>query len=226
MDSIPGVLLGAGGSERFGSEKLLARLPTGERLFERALRVHLQSHLSPLALVVSPNLLKTIMENQGIFSFSGTRIAKKGDQWYSFSCRWGGGRLAINENFKKGMSSSMHKGLTCLTDEEKAGGVLISLADLPFLTPQTINFLINEFLKEKVGMLLPVFNGTTGHPVIVDMDRFKDEINQIRGDVGLRVLMDKFRGAVKRIPWHDDSVTRDVDTSEDLERLEGDQIGY
>ncbi len=224
MEPIPGVLLGAGGSERFGSEKLLALLPTGERLLEKALRVHLQSHISPLVLVVSPNLRKTIMGNTDTFSSSGLVVGKRIDQWYSFSCRWGGGRLVTNENFKEGMSSSIHKGLTCLADEEKACGVLISLADLPFLTPETINFLINEFLKEKMGMLVPVFNGTTGHPVIVDIDRFEDEINQVAGDVGLRDLMHKFPEAVKTIPWHNDSVTRDVDTSGDLERLEGDQI--
>ncbi len=220
MEPIPGVLLGAGGSERFGSEKLFALLPTGERLLERALRVHLQSHISPLVLVVSPNLRKTITGNTDTFSFSDLAVGKKVDQWFSFSCRWGGGRLVANENFKKGMSSSIHKGLTCLTDEEKACGVLISLADLPFLTPQTINFLINEFLKEKMGMLLPVFNGTTGHPVIVDIDRFKNEINQITGDVGLRNLMHKFPKAVKRIPWQDDSVIYDIDTPKDLKRLE------
>lgn len=220
MEPIPGVLLGAGGSERFGSEKLFALLPTGERLLERALRVHLQSHISPLVLVVSPNLRKTITGNTDTFSFSGLAVGKKVDQWFSFSCRWGGGRLVANENFKKGMSSSIHKGLTCLTDEEKACGVLISLADLPFLTPQTINFLINEFRKEKMGMLLPVFNGTTGHPVIVDIDRFKNEINQITGDVGLRGLMHKFPEAVKRIPWQDVSVIYDIDTPKDLKRLE------
>ena len=221
MESIPGVLLGAGGSERFGSEKLFVLLPTGERLLERALRVHLQSHISPLILVVSPNLRKIITGNTDTFSFSSLAVGKKVDHWFSFSCRWGEGRLVANENFKKGMSSSIHKGLSCLTDEEKTSGVLISLADLPFLIPQTINFLINEFLKEKMGMLLPVFNGTTGHPVIVDIDRFKNEINQITGDVGLRVLMHKFPEAVKRILWLDDSVIYDIDTPKDLERLEG-----
>lgn len=220
MEPIPGVLLGAGGSERFGSEKLFALLPTGERLLERALRVHLQSHISPLVLVVSPNLRKTITGNTDTFSFSGLAVGKKVDHWFSFSCRWGGGRLVANENFKKGMSSSIHKGLTCLTDEEKACGVLISLADLPFLIPQTINFLINEFLKEKIGMLLPVFKGTTGHPVIVDIDRFKNEINQITGDAGLRGLMHKFPEAVKRILWQDDSVIYDIDTPKNLKRLE------
>ncbi|MBW2340880.1 MAG: nucleotidyltransferase family protein [Deltaproteobacteria bacterium] len=223
MEPIPGVVLGAGGSERFGSEKLLALLPTGERLLERALRVHLQSHISPLVLVVSPNLRKTIMGITDTFSSSGLKVGKRIHQWYCFSCRWGGGRLVTNENFEKGMSSSIHKGLTCLTDEEKACGVLISLADLPFLAPQTINFLINKFLEEKMGMLVPVFNGTTGHPVIVDIDRFKHEINHITGDVGLKDLMHKFPEAVKRLPWHNDSVTRDIDTSGDLERLEGDQ---
>ncbi|MBW2333709.1 MAG: nucleotidyltransferase family protein, partial [Deltaproteobacteria bacterium] len=207
-------------SERFGSEKLFALLPTGERLLERALRVHLQSHISPLVLVVSPNLRKTITGNTDTFSFSGLAVGKKVDHWFSFSCRWGGGRLVANENFKKGMSSSIHKGLTCLTDEEKACGVLISLADLPFLIPQTINFLINEFLKEKIGMLLPVFKGTTGHPVIVDIDRFKNEINQITGDAGLRGLMHKFPEAVKRILWQDDSVIYDIDTPKNLKRLE------
>ena len=221
MESIPGVLLGAGGSERFGSEKLFALLPTGERLLERALRVHLQSHISPLILVVSPNLRKIITGNTETFSFSSLAVGKKVDHCFSFSCRWGEGRLVANENFKKGMSSSIHKGLSCLTDEEKACGVLISPADLPFLIPQTINFFINEFLKEKMGILLPVFNGTTGHPVIVDIDRFKNEINQITGDVGLRGLINKFPEAVKRIPWQDDSVIYDIDTPKDLKRLEG-----
>jgi molybdenum cofactor cytidylyltransferase len=219
MESIPGILLGAGGSERFGSEKLLARLPTGEGLLERALRVHLQSRISPLVVVVSPNLRKTITENTGVFSFSGMAVGKRIDQWYSFSCRWGTGRLVTNENRKTGMSSSIHKGLGCLTDEEKARGVLISLADLPFLTPRTINFLINEFRKKKVGMLLPVFNGTTGHPVIFDMALFKDDIDGIEGDIGLRVLIRNYPERVTRIPWHDDSITWDVDTPRDLERL-------
>jgi CTP:molybdopterin cytidylyltransferase MocA len=220
MESIPGVLLGAGGSERFGSEKLFALLPTGERLLERALRVHLQSHISPLILVVSPNLRKIITGNMDTFSFSSLAVGEKVDNCLSFSCRWGEGRLVTNENFKKGMSSSIHKGLSCLTEEEKTCGVLISLMDLPFLIPQTINFLINEFLKEKMGILLPVFNGAPGHPVIVDIDRFKTEINQITGDVGLRGLMHKFPEAVKRILWMDDSVIYDIDTPEDLERLE------
>ena len=77
MEPIPGVLLGAGGSARFGSEKLFALLPTGERLLERALRVHLQSHISPLVLVVSPNLRKTITGNTDTFSFSGLAVGKR-----------------------------------------------------------------------------------------------------------------------------------------------------
>jgi CTP:molybdopterin cytidylyltransferase MocA len=220
MEPIPGVLLGAGGSERFGSEKLFSLLPTGERLLERALRVHLQSHISPLVLVVSPNLQKTITGNTNTFSSSGLAVGKKVDHWFSFSCKWGGGRLIINEDFHTGMSSSIKKGVSCLKDEEKAGGLVVSLADLPLLSSETINFFIQKFLKERVGFLLPVFDDITGHPVIVDFNRFKNDIAKLRGDVGLRSLLTQYPKAVKKIPWQDDSVIWDIDTPKDLKRLE------
>jgi len=221
MESIPCILLGAGSSERFGSEKLLTLLPSGETLLERALMVHLHSQISPLIVVVSPNLGKIIMEDTGILSFSRIRIGKRIGPWYAFSCRWGRGRLVINENSREGISSSIQKGLTCLKDEDKPNGLLISLSDLPLLTPETINFFIKKFLEEKIGLLLPSFNDTTGHPVIVDINRFKNDIGKLRGDLGLRILIKKYPKMVKKIPWKDDSVTGDIDTPKDLERLNG-----
>lgn len=217
--SIPGILLGAGISKRFGSDKLLSLLPTGETLFERALRVHLQSQISPLIVVVSPDLGEIIRENTEILSFSGIVIKKRIDTWYTFSCRWGEGRLVINENFQEGMSTSIQKGIGCLKAEEKAGGLLISLSDLPLLSPETVNFFIEKFLEQRAGMLLPVFNGITGHPVIVDINRFKDDISNIKGDAGLRILIEQYPRVVKKIPWSDDSVTWDIDTPQDLKRL-------
>ena len=221
MEYIPGILLGAGSSERFGSEKLLTLLPSGETLLERALKVHLHSQISPLIVVVSPNLGEIIRENTGMLSFSRMRIVKRVGPWYAFSCRWGRGRLVINENSREGISSSIQRGLSCLTNEEMAGGLLISLSDLPLLAPETINFFIKKFLEEKIGFLLPVFNDTTGHPVIVDINRFKDDISKIKGNVGLRILIKKYPKVVKKIPWKDDSVTWDIDTPKDLERLNG-----
>jgi len=219
VESIPGILLSAGSSIRFGSEKLLAVLPTGGTLLERALRVHLQSQISPLILVVSPFLGKIIFEKAKILSFSRIAIEKEVGPWYAFSSRWGRGRLVINPNPKQGISSSIHKGVSCLKDGEKDNGVLISLADLPYLRCETINFLIKKFLEKRGGVLFPVFNGVTGHPVIVDMNRFEADIGKIKGDVGLRVLIKKYPGMVKRIPWKDDSVIWDIDEPRDLEGL-------
>jgi molybdenum cofactor cytidylyltransferase len=219
MRSIPGILLAAGGSERFGSEKLLAILPSGERLLERALKVHMPSKISPLVVVVSPNLGNIIRGHAGLFSFSNLIIGKRANGWHTFSSRWGGGRLVINEDFQKGMSSSIHKGLSCLNDEERGNGVLISLSDLPLLTAETIDFFIEKFFEEKIGILVPVFNDTTGHPVIFDMALFKEDIAGIEGDAGLRGLIRNYPERVTKLPWHDNSVTWDVDTPLDLERL-------
>jgi len=217
--SIPGILLGAGNSMRFGSDKLLTLLPTGERLFERTLRVHLKSQISPLIVVVSPNLGKIIRKTTDMLSFSGMITQKRVGTWHTFSCRWGEGRLVINENFQEGISTSIQKGIDCLKDEERAGGLLISLSDLPLLSHETVNFFIEKFLEQKAGILLPVFNGSTGHPVIVDINRFKNDINSIKGDVGLRALIKRYPKVVRKIPWSDDSVTWDIDTPQDLERL-------
>ena len=221
MKPIPGILLGAGGSERFGSEKLLARLETGELLVERALRVHLQSNLSRLIFVTSPNLGATISKEPGLFSYSHMVVEKKEDHWFTFSCIWGRGRFVINENSQEGMSSSILCGLRCLKKSEKAVGALISLADLPLLSPETIDYLINEFQEETIGMLVPVFNGITGHPVIIDINRFHRDISRIKGDVGLKILMEKYSKEVRKITWSDDSVIRDIDTKSDLEKLTG-----
>jgi molybdenum cofactor cytidylyltransferase len=218
MRSIAGILLAAGGSERFGSEKLLTQLPSGERLLERALKVHLLSSISPLILVVSPSL-GSLIEEGAVFSASKLSIGKRVNGRHTFSSQWGGGRLVINEDFQKGMSSSIHKGLSCLKHDERGNGVLISLSDLPLLTTETIDFFVEKFFEEKIGILVPVFNDATGHPVIFDMALFKEDIASIEGDAGLRVLIRNYPEWVTRVPWYDDSVTWDVDTPLDLERL-------
>ena len=218
MKSIPGLLLSAGSSERFGHEKLLAPLPTGEKLVERSVREHITSQVFPLIVVVSPNLEKTIMSHPQLLSCSKMVIEDKVDQWRAFSCRWGRGRLITNEDHRQGISSSIRAGLSCLMDEERAPGILISLADLPFLTAETINVLVNKYLRAGVGVLAPVFEGVTGHPVIVDVNRFQDDINKFTGDTGLRGLLKKYPEEVKMVSWHDDSVTFDIDTPRDLEK--------
>ena len=146
-------------------------------------------------------------------------MKKTAVRWYSFSSQWGRGRMAINEDFRQGISSSIKKGISCLKSGEKENGILISLADLPLLTSETINLFINTFFEQRTGILVPVFNGTTGHPVIYDNTIFKNDISTIKGDVGLRFLIEKYPKLVKKIPWHDDSVTWDIDTPQDLERL-------
>jgi CTP:molybdopterin cytidylyltransferase MocA len=221
MKSAPGILLSSGMSTRFGSKKLLFSLPTGETLLERAIGIHLQSRIDPLIVVVSPTLGTIIGQKPEIFSFSKLTIKKSRTPWDTFSCKWGSGRLIINENFNTGMSSSIKKGVGCLTEKEKAGGLVVSLADMPLLSSETINFFITKFFNERVGFLLPVFNDITGHPVIVDFKRFENDVYKLKGDVGLRFLLTQYPKAVKKIPWKDDSVIFDIDTPKDLKRLKG-----
>ncbi|MFW6147134.1 MAG: nucleotidyltransferase family protein [Thermodesulfobacteriota bacterium] len=219
MQSISGILLAAGTSERFGSDKLLAMLSKDERLLERALRIHLQSRIRPLVVVLSAHLKQMLVDQPDIVSVAKLAIGETLYGQHTFSCQWGTGRLAANDNPQLGMSSSIHVGLNSLTNDEKSNGVAISLADLPLLTPETIDSLIDEFLAKPIGIVLPVYNGRTGHPVIIDIHRFQTDIHKIEGDVGLRGIIEQHPEEVQKVPWHDDSVIQDIDSSADLERL-------
>lgn len=219
MRCMSGILLAAGGSERFGSDKLLAMLPKGERLIETALKVHLQSRIRPLMVVISLHLQRMLLDHPELLSRSKLVLVENVYGRYTFSCQWGTGQMVTNETPQRGMASSIHVGLNSLTEEEKAAGVVISLADLPLLTPETINALIDQFLLQGAGMLLPAFKNRTGHPVIIDVHRFREHIHQIEGDVGLREIIRKHPEEVKTIPWPDDSVIQDIDTPADIERL-------
>jgi len=219
MPYISGILLAAGSSKRFGSDKLLAMLSKDERLIERALRIHLQSRIRPLIVVLSLHLKQMLLDQPDIVSVAKLAAGEEKYDQHTFTCQWGTGRLVANENPQLGMSSSIHVGLNSLTDEEKSAGVVISLADLPLLTPETINCLIDEFLSKPIGMVLPVYNSRTGHPVIIDIHRFRTDVHQIEGDVGLRGIIKQHPEEVQTIPWHNDSVIRDIDVPSDLERF-------
>jgi len=219
MQHIPGILLAAGSSRRFGSDKLLAMLSNNETLLERALRIHLQSRIRPLIVVLSLHLTQMLLNQPDIVSLAKLAVGKASYGQHTFSCQWGTGRLAANKNPQLGMSSSIHVGLNSLTDDEKADGIVISLADLPLLTAETINFLIDEFVSKPRGIVLPVYNSRTGHPVIIDFHRFRTDIHEITGDVGLRGVIEQHPEEVQTVPWHNDSVIRDIDIPGDLERF-------
>ena len=63
---------------------------------------------------------------------------------------------------------------------------------------------------------MPIIEGAAGNPVLFDRQVF-DELAQLEGDVGGRVLFDKFK--TREVTWEDQSTQQDIDTPEDYQRI-------
>jgi molybdenum cofactor cytidylyltransferase len=129
-----------------------------------------------------------------------------------------GVQYAINEDYRRGMLSSVKAGLALLSPNEDAA--LIALVDQPMITKEIIDGLIAAFGSGDKGIALPTCQGKRGHPIIISSKYF-EEIMQLDEDSpeGLRQFIDGRRGDTLEVPVSTPAVIEDIDLPEDYERL-------
>jgi len=188
---ISAILLGAGESKRMGFDKL--SLPWGKKtVLERCIQTLLRSRVREVVIVRG-------LRSRGVRNtFHGEKI-----------------KIVTNPHPAGGMSSSIRRGLQAVGPE--SDGILIALGDQPFLKTRTINALIRIFDREKERIIVPAFQGRTGHPVIFHK-AYKKELMNLKGDVGGKSIIEKHRGDVRVVKVRSIGVVRDVDTWQDYEK--------
>ena len=124
-------------------------------------------------------------------------------------------KVVENREYERGMSTSIHAGLLAVRAESEA--ILVALADQPLVKPSTIQLLLDEYRRLKPGIVIPVFQGFRGNPVLVHK-RFFPELMQIHGDIGCRAIFGRHPDDIHRVEVSDPGVLVDIDTPEDLEK--------
>ena len=119
------------------------------------------------------------------------------------------------------MSASIGLGVDALTDMARA--VLITPADHPAIHSETIGLLMEKW-RGGAKLIQPEFQGKGGHPVLIDLS-YRDELNCLDSDAGLRGFFQKHRADVLRLPVDSPFVARDMDTWEDYCALHEDVFG-
>jgi molybdenum cofactor cytidylyltransferase len=114
-----------------------------------------------------------------------------------------------NDNYKEGMLSSVKCGLRNVPSGTRA--VMVFQGDQPLITPEVINSVIKAYLSSEKGIVIPVFNNRRGHPVLIDT-KYRDEIEQLNTDKGLRSLAYKFPDDVLEVLTDESGILRDFDT--------------
>ena len=187
---ISAILLGAGESKRMGFDKL--SLPWGKKtVLERCFETLLQSRVQEVVIVRS-------LRNSGVKnSFHRKEI-----------------KMVTNPHPAGGMSTSIRKGLQAISPG--SDGFLIALGDQPFLKTRTINVLIRAFEAGEGRIIVPSFEGRTGHPVIFHK-AYKKELMNLKGDAGGRSVVERHREDVRVVRVKSIGVVKDVDTWQDYE---------
>jgi molybdenum cofactor cytidylyltransferase len=129
-----------------------------------------------------------------------------------------GVQFAINKDYRQGMLTSIKTGLAMLSPN--SDGFLLALVDQPMIDSGLINRLIAAFEKGDKGIVVPVYDGKWGHPVIVSTT-YVEEILQIddASPEGMRGFILKHRSDVLEIPVQTSAILEDIDLPEDYARL-------
>ncbi|MGR8932188.1 MAG: nucleotidyltransferase family protein [Gammaproteobacteria bacterium] len=187
MKKIVGILLAAGASRRFGSDKLTRALPGGTPIAIQACR-HLLAGSDEVIAVIRP-----------------------GNELLAKELTAEGASVAICVNADSGMGISLAFGVET---RPEADGWLIALADMPWIKPSTI-CLVSDTIRSGALISAPAFRGRRGHPVGFSR-HLRDDLIHLTGDTGAKKLIQSHRQQLHLIECDDAGIHRDVDFPEDL----------
>jgi molybdenum cofactor cytidylyltransferase len=195
------IILAAGESRRMGFPKALLPYPrpdgTESTFLERLLDVMSRSRAEPVVVVLGHDAAR-------IRSAIGNVSA-------------GRARLVVNERYREGMLTSILAGIDAV-EESSAEGALILPVDHPDVSPEIVDLLIDRFERSQNPIVLPVFRGRRGHPVLLSREVFP-EIRRAPESVGARQVVWDHQEDLLEVEVQDPGVGLDVDTPGDYRSL-------
>lgn len=205
-EPLAGIILAAGGSQRFGRPKQMLAW-RGQPFVRAVAKTALEAGLSPVVVVTGAH-----------------------DEQITAAVQDLPVQIAYNREWESGQASSIRAGISSLITprseassdssplhgEENPGGAIFLLADQPQVTPTILHALMEEHAATLAPVIAPMVLDRRANPVLFDRITFPD-LMKLEGDVGGRAIFSKYR--VTYLPWHDDALLLDVDTPEHYQRL-------
>ena len=124
--------------------------------------------------------------------------------------------IVYNENYDKGMFSSIQKGLRAI--DETVDAFYMQPVDIPLIKVQSLECLYEAYERERKGVIYPTFLGRKGHPPLIDM-KYKEQILVSDGEGGLKKVLETFNDDALHVNVSDQTVLMDMDTQKDYINL-------
>lgn len=182
--------MAAGASRRLGSPKQL--LPWKKsNLLNHCIRQCLKVDIASIYLIVGAN--REIVEEQ---LMSGNYT------------------LLYNKEWEEGMGSSIRTFVQSI-DTETYDGVLILVADQPFLTGKLLHAFFETIQVGKKQLIISKYDKGKGPPSYFSYHYF-DDLLKLKGDDGAKSIIKKNKDGITFIPFPKGNI--DIDREEDVEK--------
>ncbi len=192
---VAGMLLAAGAGQRLGGPKALVKLG-GIPLTERGLGTLRGGGCRPVMVVLGA---------------AATEVRR--------DCRLGDAVVVVNDAWSEGMGGSVRAGLA-QARRSGAPAVLVLPVDQPLVTPALAARLIGSW-REGAVAAVATYGGEMSSPVLLDRSLWAPVELHAVGDVGARAFLRSNPGVVTPVACDDVGDPADIDTEDDLRRLEG-----
>jgi molybdenum cofactor cytidylyltransferase len=191
MRVIDTVILAAGSSRRLGFNKLFLSV-NGEPVLTRTLRTFLDLPIGTIFVV-------TGYERERVeHLLKGAPVV-----------------LVHNSSFEQGMATSVRAVLPFLDADH---GLFLHLGDKPFVKRETLGKMIESFAGKTHPIIIPVYQGQKGHPVLIDVMPYLDEMRILEGDTALKPIIEKHSQDILYVEG-DEGILLDLDTDGDIDLL-------
>ena len=191
IPKISGIILAAGLSTRMGEPKQL--LPFRDStIIETVIDNLLGSKLSEVIVVVGheADKIQTCIQHKPV-------------------------KIVFNPDYREGMLTSAQYGVGSIS--ASADAFAMTLVDLPLITPDLVDMVIEAYIQAEGGIAVPSYNYRRGHPVIFDR-RYADDILGLDGNSGgVRSLYKKYADDIQYVTVDTDRVLTDIDYRQDYE---------
>lgn len=194
METITAIILAAGRSQRMGERNKLLLPFRGKTVLESVLDTVVFLPFREILVVTGHDsaAIQKILQNYPL-------------------------KRVHNPDFRRGMSTSLKKGLSAA--DPGAAGFLVCLADMPLLTATLLVELSNRFTAAPgPAIVAPAYRGRRGNPVLFSR-HFFSEIMALEGDRGARSVIDAHHGAVIEVAVEDAEIFGDIDTEDDYRQF-------
>jgi len=190
--TLAGIVLAAGESRRMGQPKQL--LPFGERtILERVVDTLLTAGVGEVVVVLGhlEDRVRAVLGDRPV-------------------------RAVVNASYRQGMLSSVKCGVSAVGAGYDA--VLIALGDQPHIEGAVVSEVMRAYRAGDAGIVIPRYGDKKGHPIIINLQKYREAITNLPEDAGLNALMQEHADDVRLIDVATEDIIRDIDVPDDYTR--------